>query len=124
NLIVDSFQWSPVNMSLRSTLFDKVNITGTANLDPYAVDTIGRRIDHLLWKDGKLGRLTSGSLALSTSLRSKSKENAQTNIPAEETLTPDEQQQQLEYIRENPAEFVDFNIPWNLSLSYSLNFYK
>jgi lipopolysaccharide assembly outer membrane protein LptD (OstA) len=27
-----------------------------------------------------------------------------------------------EYIRRNPADFVDFNIPWQLSLSFSLNF--
>jgi lipopolysaccharide assembly outer membrane protein LptD (OstA) len=37
-------------------------------------------------------------------------------------MTPEEQQQQLQYARSNPAEFTDFNIPWNLALSYSLNF--
>jgi LPS-assembly protein len=25
-------------------------------------------------------------------------------------------------VRQNPAEFVDFNIPWSLTISYSLNF--
>ena len=30
--------------------------------------------------------------------------------------------QQLDYIRSHPAEFVDFNIPWNVQLSYSLSF--
>ena len=28
----------------------------------------------------------------------------------------------MEYIRRNPAEFADFNIPWSVNLSYSLNF--
>jgi LPS-assembly protein len=37
-------------------------------------------------------------------------------------MTPDEQQRQLQFARSNPAEFTDFNIPWTLSLSYSLNF--
>ena len=36
--------------------------------------------------------------------------------------TLEEQQMQLDYARRNPSEFVDFNIPWSLSLSYSLNF--
>jgi hypothetical protein len=38
-------------------------------------------------------------------------------------LLADEQRLQ-EYMRRNPAEFVDFNIPWSLSLSFSLNFNK
>ncbi|MEP6512949.1 MAG: putative LPS assembly protein LptD [Parafilimonas sp.] len=126
NLIADSFNWSPISISLRSTLFNNVNITGNASIDPYNVDTIGRRVNRLLWKDGKIGRLTNGSLSLSTSLKSKAKDERSDGerIPADETLTPEEQQQQLEYVRQNPAEFVDFNIPWTLSLSYSLSFYK
>jgi hypothetical protein len=37
-------------------------------------------------------------------------------------MTPDEQMRQLDYIRSNPADFVDFNIPWNLQTSFSFNF--
>jgi hypothetical protein len=126
NLIADSLNWSPFSFSLRSTLFDKINITGSASLDPYDVDAYGRRVNKLLWKEGKIGRLTSGSLAISTSLKSKSKDGKtdQERIPADETLTPDEQLQQLDYIRNNASEFVDFDIPWNVSLSFSLSFYK
>ncbi len=126
NMMVDSFNWSSVNISLRSTLFNKLNITGGAVIDPYKVDTFGRRINELYWKSGKIGRFSSGQLAFSTSLQSKSKDKAATaeTLPEDQTLTPDEQMRQLEYIRQNPAEFVDFNIPWNVQLSYSLNFYR
>jgi LPS-assembly protein len=126
NLIADSLNWSPFSFSLRSTLFEKINITGSASMDPYGVDTLGRRVNRLLWKEGKIGRLTSGSLAISTSLRSKSKDGKtqEERIPVDETLTPDEQLQQLEYVRNNPSEFVDFDIPWNVSLSFSLSFYR
>ena len=31
-----------------------------------------------------------------------------------------DKQRLLEYMRQNPAEFVDFNVPWQVSLSYSL----
>jgi hypothetical protein len=37
-------------------------------------------------------------------------------------MTMEEQQSQLEYIRQNPAEFADFNVPWSLNISYSFNF--
>jgi hypothetical protein len=39
-------------------------------------------------------------------------------------MTMEEQQAELDYIRNNPAEFADFNIPWSLNVSYSLNFSK
>ena len=35
-----------------------------------------------------------------------------------------DQQRLLDYMRQNPAEFVDFNIPWSVSLSYSLYFHE
>lgn len=126
NMIADSLNWSPFSFSLRSTLFEKINITGSASMDPYGVDSFGRRIDRLLWKEGKVGRLTNGSLAISTSLKSKSKDGKtqEERIPVDETLTPDEQLQQLDYVRNNPSEFVDFDIPWNVSLSFSLSFYR
>jgi LPS-assembly protein len=39
-------------------------------------------------------------------------------------MTMEEQQDELNYIRNNPAQFADFNIPWSVNLSYSLNFNK
>jgi LPS-assembly protein len=125
NFIADSFQVSPLSLSFRSTIIQKINITGSASIDPYNVDTFGRRVNELMWKQGKIGRFTNGSLAISTSFKSKSKEDKnkqQQQLGEDQTLTPDEQMQQLDYIRSHPAEFVDFNIPWNVQLSYSLSF--
>lgn len=124
NFLQDTMQWQPLDINFRSTLFEKVNITGSANIDPYDVDATGNRVNKLLWRKGSIGRFTSGNLAISTSLRSKTKDGKtdKERIQADETLTPDEQQRQLDYVRENPSEFVDFDIPWTLQLSYSLNF--
>jgi hypothetical protein len=30
----------------------------------------------------------------------------------------------MDYKKRNPSEFVDFNIPWQLSISYSLHYYQ
>jgi hypothetical protein len=74
----------------------------------------------------KLGRITGGNLAISTQFKSKPKDDKKSqqnsNLPRDPFMTPDEQQRQLEYARSNPAEFTDFNIPWSVNLSYSLNF--
>ncbi len=133
NMLADSFALGNFSIYARSTLFDKVNISASANLDPYKVNARGYRINELMIDPRKFqfGRITSGNVALSTSFKSKSKNGKETDaknnrvpLPNDPFMTPDEQQRELQFIRANPAEFTDFNIPWNLSLSYSLSFYR
>jgi len=127
NLMADSFALGNFSFYARSTLFDNINITAGANLDPYAVNSKGDRIKKILWDPThfKFGRITNGNLAISTSFKSKSidgKDDKTREIPVDPFMTPDEQQRQLQFARANPAEYTDFNIPWTLSLSYSFNF--
>jgi hypothetical protein len=136
NFMSDSFQLSNISLYLRSTLFEKINITAGANLDPYQRDSLGRPRNAYAWsgKYGEkfsLGKITTGNIAVSTSFKSKPKDkkadsvansafaSAQSNAAP---LTLEEQQAQLTYIRSNPAEFADFNIDWSVNVSYSLNF--
>lgn len=124
----DSFPLSNISMYVRSTLFEKINITANANLDPYEIDSMGIRHPKLVMATSKFkpGRITNGSIAVSTSFTSKSKDGAddKQRVQQDDYLTPDEQQRQLDYVRSNPAEFTDFNIPWSVQLSYSLSFSK
>lgn len=126
NLMADSFALGNFNLYARSTLFEKVNITANANLDPYKVDSRGFRINELMIGTGKPGRITSANLAISTSFKSKTKDGKDDkgtkDLPQDPFMTPDEQQRQLQFARANPAEFTDFNVPWTLSFSYSLNY--
>jgi lipopolysaccharide assembly outer membrane protein LptD (OstA) len=126
--INDSFPLSNISIYARSTLFEKINITANANLDPYQVDEFGFRRSRLMLADNKLrpGRITNASVAVSTSFQSQSKDGKtdKERIPNDDFMTPDEQQRQLEYVRSNPAEYTDFNIPWSLQLSYSLSYTK
>ncbi|MES2371406.1 MAG: putative LPS assembly protein LptD [Bacteroidota bacterium] len=127
NFLADSFQLAAFSIYARSTLFEKVNITASAYLDPYDVDKAGHRVNKIYFNPGhlKFGRITGGNIAMSTSFASKSKDGKDDKtreIPVDPFMTPEEQQRQLQFTRANPAEFTDFNIPWTLSLSYSLNF--
>ncbi len=134
NFMADSFRLSNISLYLRSTLFDKINITAGANLDPYLRnDSTGAPIDKYAWNGSKfsLGKITSGNLAISTSFKSKPKDKKTDSLSksafasAQSNATPltlEEQQAQLTYIRSNPAEFADFNIDWSVNISYSLNF--
>ncbi|MFP5041400.1 putative LPS assembly protein LptD [Parasediminibacterium sp. JCM 36343] len=127
NLLADSFALAPFQFYARSTLFSVVNISGSLSMDPYSVDKYGyRQKTYSLATNGKLGRITNGNIALSTSFKSKPKDGKtdKDRMPNDPFMTPEEQQQQLQYARSNPAEYTDFNIPWSLSLSYSLNYTK
>ncbi|HUR11301.1 MAG TPA: putative LPS assembly protein LptD, partial [Flavitalea sp.] len=133
NFMADSFKLSPMSFYLRSTLFEKINITAGATLDPYQLDTDGYRTDNYSWQGSGFnpGRLTNGNIAISTTLRSKPRdekkaaEAAKTgqneNLPP---MTMEDQLAQMQYVNQNPAEFADFNIPWSLNLSYSWSFIR
>ncbi|HMP92396.1 MAG TPA: putative LPS assembly protein LptD, partial [Phnomibacter sp.] len=129
NFIADSFNLSPFSILASTNLFEKVSITGTTTLDPYQTDARGRRINRYVWQDGggfKLGRITGGSLSIGTSFQSKKKDDDKQKSEGERDsnlfMTPEEEMRQMEYVRNNPAEFADFNIPWSVTINYSLNF--
>ncbi|MGE5106710.1 MAG: putative LPS assembly protein LptD [Sphingobacteriales bacterium] len=132
NLIADSFQLSPFSLYARSNLFEKINITAGATVDPYQEDLkTGRRINRFVWQDKpSLGRFVSGNIALSTTFKSKAKDQSKDKASKEaekkfnesrNNQSLEEEYRELEVVRQNPAEFADFNIPWSLNLSYSLN---
>jgi lipopolysaccharide assembly outer membrane protein LptD (OstA) len=135
NFLADSLKLQNFNLYLRSTLFEKINLTASALYSPYQTDHLGRPINKFAWEAGKfnLGQITYGSVSMSTSFQSKSRDEkegtaaspepdaADLNQITDPTLLND-QQQLMEYMRRNPAEFVDFNVPWQISLFFSLGF--
>jgi hypothetical protein len=131
NFLRDSLKLDLINLYFRTNLFDKINITANTVLDPYKTDRFGRDIDEYVWDDGKfrLGRLTYGSISINTSLRSKPRDEAkeaerrqQVERNLDDPALVSEQRRLMEYMQNNPSEFVDFNIPWQLTLGYSLSF--
>lgn len=127
NFLADSFKLGNFSFYARTMLFNSINITSSFILDPYATDKQGYRVNRLNIDPTKLkfGNISNGGISFSTSFKSKSKnetESKKKEIPLDPFMTPEEQQRQLQYVRANPAEFTDFNIPWTLSVSYSFNF--
>ena len=131
NFLADSFALSPLNLSARSNLFGKISITAGASLDPYLSDSAGNRIDKLVWSQKflTLGKIRSGNISLQSSFRGGEDKglttptNPQNLLPMNpDGYSLDEYQQEAAYIRNNPGEFADFSIPWNVDVSYSLQF--
>ncbi len=126
NFLADSFKLSSISLYARTQLFDKVNITAGATLDPYVTNQFGNRINHLAWYQKKfsLGTITDGNVSINASFQSSQGEKKKTNTSynPNDYVTPDEQNRQLDYIRKNPAEFADFNTPWTLNTTFSMSF--
>jgi len=112
NLIADSMKWSPLSVSGRTTLFNRIGINFGGTFNPYAFDENNRDYDRFLYDEtGQLFRLTNANLSMSFSL-AKQKKKTSTKYS----------RQELDYIYNHPEDYVDFDIPYNLSVSYSYSF--
>ncbi len=135
NLLADSFKLQPFSLNARTNLFEKINITAGGSIMPYQTnDSTGEFIDKYAWnkKGFSLGTLTSGNISLQSSFKGGDKKeklgtdnlNNRNQVNSVSGLPLDEYQQEAAYISNNPGEFANFNIPWSLSLQYSLNFFR
>lgn len=128
NFLQDSLKLQPFSLYLRSTLFEKLSISAQAQLDPYEIGPTGQPINRFVWQGGRFtpGRFTGGSISASTSFQSKptdeSKAKKETTGNITDPALLNDQQALQDYMQRNPAEFVDFNIPWSVNLSFSLSF--
>lgn len=128
NFLQDSLKLGDFSLYLRSTLFEKLNITANARLTPYQTDAIGQPINQFLLDSGRLGRITDASLSMSTQFTSKPRDPSKPPVTSRPTqidptlMAGGDQQMMMEYMRRNPGEFVDFNIPWDIGLDFHLSY--
>ena len=126
----DTNHLSDISIYMGTTLFDKISITASTSLVPYEQNKYGQRTSRYAWSGDrfKLGNINNLSLGISTSLQSNKKDDKKetdkdTRID-NDYYNPEEDYQQQEYIRNHPAEFTDFDVPWTLGLAFSLNINK
>ncbi|MFT5513871.1 MAG: hypothetical protein ACI8SE_002282, partial [Bacteroidia bacterium] len=113
NMVADSLKLSPISITAFTTLFNKIRVNFSTRLDPYryAYDSSRSRytsIDKFFAGDGKLGELRTGSIQLSTSLNPAALKR-RSNVDEGEFVSDQDY-------------FMDFSIPWDLSLNFSSSF--
>lgn len=137
NFAADSFKLAPFTLSANTNVLDgKININAGALLDPYSyvLDSIvtaengaqtvyQRRVAQYAWNnDQGLGRMQSLNLALGTNLNPKGR--SKDTSTKEKIVASDMSEGQKQFFLNNPDAYVDFEIPWNLRISYSLNYVR
>ena len=113
----DSLNLSRLTLSGRTTLFKNLMINYNSSFDPYALDSLGRRINKFEWDvNHKLFRTESQSWRMGLSLK------LPFDKPAQEKKSTAGTQQELQDVNDNLEGYVDWSIPWTVNLSYDLNY--
>ena len=116
NIMAEHFNWSNITGGFRTKLFKKIDLTSSFVADPYRVNAEGVRIEQFEWRQGKrIARFTGATLSMGTSLR-KGGLSATPNYSSQHAT-----QQEMDMINAHPGSYVDFNIPWSLNVSYTMN---
>tara|TARA_B100000886_G_scaffold330391_1_gene280788 strand:+ start:2583 stop:5018 length:2436 start_codon:yes stop_codon:yes gene_type:complete len=105
NLLADSMQFANIYISGRTRLFNKFDITFNGSYDPYQIVN-GNRVNKYYFSETYLpARLTNANASLNFRLNGGGTKNEENNIA-------------------HWLDYVDFNIPWNLSVNYTINYNK
>ena len=127
NFAADSFKLAPINFSGNTAFFkNKLNLSFGGTFDPYLYNRVLRRsVNQFSISQGKIARLTSFYLSTNFSFNSESVKSKKDKADKEgqdlNNATP-AQKEALRQISRNPSDFVDFNVPWNISGSYSFSY--
>jgi hypothetical protein len=117
NLMADSLQIADISVSARTTIYKGTTIQYNGSFSPYQVNGTGQKIDRFLTEDGDpFLRANRHNLTLNTSLNGGDGNNTKPQETQETSFASDDE---LERIEENRNRFVDFSIPWKLTLAYT-----
>jgi hypothetical protein len=142
NVFADSMKWSPVTISLRTSLFNNFNISANSGFSLYALDQKGRPYNEFqLSKNHSLMRLTNFTTSLDFSLSEllsgkKNKNRSSTGNPSSvdmmsqnyenpQNTTPGRPGQKTQAsVPVDEYGYQQFDMPWVMNISYSLGYSK
>lgn len=133
NFLADSLNLSNLGISLSTSIFGKLGLSGNLNFDPYAVDDHGRKYNKFALKAGQgLMRLTNASLSLSYSISGEGKMQGNDGTKTQgEVGNPADAYTRIyyhpvtgEYIPGGWLYYTNPNVPWSVSFNYSYNYRK
>jgi lipopolysaccharide assembly outer membrane protein LptD (OstA) len=144
NIFADSLNWSPVNMSFRTTLAQNINIQAGSTFNIYGMSTTGGAVRELAISQGLgLARMTSLNASLDLDLGrlfgGKNKESQQQQQPSGQRgqrpagRAPDEPGAEGGAAPNNlplagnsydEYGYVRYDVPWSLRMAYNFSYSK
>ena len=138
NFLADSLKMSNIGVSASTNLFNKLNLSGNMNFDPYALNERGQRINkYNLVVTGVPLRLTNASLSASISFNGKGtidgNDGKRSGSGGDSSSGGSDANSYRriyyhpitgEYIPGGYLYYMNPNAPWSLSFSYSFSYSK
>ncbi len=125
DLARDSLNMSYLNMNGRTSLWKNIDLKYSSSWDPYVVDSAGHRLNTFEWtKNRRLFRRTNTSWALSLSLKLSDKDFKKKKKEADKGSDESSDKYNKEDLGtlNSESEYIDWNIPWSINLSYNFNY--
>lgn len=128
NFLADSLKMRTISTTMSTNLFNKINLSGSASFDPYAIDKKGKQYNKFAIMAGQgLARMTSASLSASYSLSGKGSIDG--NDGRTEKSSSVDYYQRIyyhpvtgEYIPGGWLYYTNPNVPWSLNFSGSFRY--
>lgn len=115
DLLKDSLNWSPVNVSARTQLFNKIDVNVVSLWDPYSTDTNGVRISRTQRElTGGLARLLNTNVAVGFELKSPRYGQSAADKPVNNNT-----EQVVGEADPDKGARMNFSLPWHLRVNYS-----
>ncbi len=120
DLAKDSLNLSYITVSGRTKLFKNLNIQYSSLWDPYAVDSLGKQVNRFEWDvNRRLLRLNNTTWNFGISYQLNQKELSKNKKPKSSEKGTE---QEINEINQNTEEYVDWSVPWSLSINYNLRY--
>ncbi len=142
NVFADSLRWSPLNMVMRTRLFENINVSAGSNFSFYALDSKGNQTAKFYYSEtGKPLRLTNATMSLDLSVNEllsrdeskKKSETTQNNADQRNFSGLDSRESNLPGADRAGTEsagvfdeygYMEFDVPWTMNVAYSINYTK
>lgn len=136
NIFRDSLNWSPVDVSFRTTLADNISFQASSAFNIYALNQKGTVINRLAFREGQgIARMTSFSMSINADIGRLFKGNkkpvsgnsmpqADNQPSGSDDMAPDAPGKTLTPSGSNYDEYgyVRFDMPWSLRMAYSFTY--
>lgn len=119
----DSLNMSYITLSGRTRLLKNLNVQYSSSYDPYVLDEKGRQINRFEWTENRrLLRQNQATWSFGASWNLSQKDFEKS--PQKTTKPPPAMASEAELmeIQQNPEDFIDWEIPWSLSINYNLRY--
>ncbi len=132
NFLAEQFKMSNIGMTMNTSIFGKLGISGNMNFDPYAMEVQDKRVVRVnkfaITQGQGLLRLNTATVSLSYSLSGEGKINGNDGNtqaggnPADHYTRIYYHPVTGEYIPGGYLYYMNPNVPWSVNFNYSFNY--